>query len=310
MVSGRDSNPYRRMSSANCSGVALSGPPSAARSRKYCSKPAGRDDLKDPARFVTGIPEGVPLIARLEHQFPRTSLDDLVSQQRTHTPFEDEAVLILARVTVQRRGERPRGHRVLEEREPIARLRATDQKANPDTAEEDAIVVGRSHNFHACRLHGDLPSIEHALAARVLRERVTSGASASYSHCDEAPGIADRSRRGRIGSDRLRGESPRKHADDFGKRECCVRCRPCSRAHTDVMADSWDFPQDSRHGRQLSSSRTGDVPGDQGDMPYHDWRRRAWPRGRHVHRDLAGDVIQILRLDPRDTAPFLAVRTQ
>ena len=59
----------------------------------------------------------MPLVAGLEDQVARPGLDDVIAQQRAYAPLEDEAVVVLARVQVQRRGERPRRHRVLDERE-------------------------------------------------------------------------------------------------------------------------------------------------------------------------------------------------
>src|SRR5918996_760985 len=64
-----------------------------------------RDDLEDPAGLVAGVPERVPLVTRLEDQITRPSLDHVVAQQRAHAPLEHEAVLVLARVQMQRRGE-------------------------------------------------------------------------------------------------------------------------------------------------------------------------------------------------------------
>src|SRR5215208_1296021 len=60
-----------------------------------------RDDLENPAGLVARVPERVPLVARLEDQVPRPGLDD-VAQQCAHAPLENEAVLILARVQMQR----------------------------------------------------------------------------------------------------------------------------------------------------------------------------------------------------------------
>ena len=78
--------------------LAWSGPPSAASSRKYRSKAAGRDDLEDPARLITGVPTRVPLVAPLEDELARTGLDDIVRRAaRAHASLEDEAVLVLAR---------------------------------------------------------------------------------------------------------------------------------------------------------------------------------------------------------------------
>jgi hypothetical protein len=86
----------------------------------------------------------VPLVARLEDQVARPGLDDLVAEQGAHAAFEDEAVLVLAGVQVQRRRERPRRHRVLHERE-----------AHPDGSEEALRAFLRPYDLHArgCRLH-------------------------------------------------------------------------------------------------------------------------------------------------------------
>ena len=63
---------------------------------------ARRDDLEDPAGLVAGVPERVPLVARLEHEVADLGVDDLVAEQRAHPPLEHEAVLVLARVLVER----------------------------------------------------------------------------------------------------------------------------------------------------------------------------------------------------------------
>src|SRR5215217_1929615 len=93
---------------------------------------AGRgNDLEDPARLVARVRERVPLVARLEDQVARAGLDDLVAEQRAHAAFQDEGVLVLARVQVQRRRERPRRHRMLDEREGVPRLRPVDHERTP-----------------------------------------------------------------------------------------------------------------------------------------------------------------------------------
>src|SRR5690242_21160103 len=45
------------------------------------------------------------LVARLEDEIARACLHDLVAEQGAHSPLEDEAVLVLPRVPVQRRSE-------------------------------------------------------------------------------------------------------------------------------------------------------------------------------------------------------------
>jgi len=42
----------------------------------------------------------VPLVARLKDELARPGFDDIVAEQRAHASLEDEAVLVLARVTV------------------------------------------------------------------------------------------------------------------------------------------------------------------------------------------------------------------
>src|SRR5262245_28102637 len=95
-----------------------------------------RDDLEDPARLVAGVPERVPLVARLVDEITRTSLDHVVAQQRPHPTLEDEAVLVLTRVAVNGRREGVRGHRMLDEREALTRLHSVDQETDADAAEE------------------------------------------------------------------------------------------------------------------------------------------------------------------------------
>ena len=74
-----------------------------------------RDDLEDPGRLLTRVPERVPLVARLVDEVARAGLDDVVAQQGAHAALKDVAVLVLARVPVERRGKRLRRHRVLDE---------------------------------------------------------------------------------------------------------------------------------------------------------------------------------------------------
>src|SRR5205823_12330757 len=98
---------------------------------------AGRgDDLEDPARLVPGVPEGVPLVAGLEDEVARAGLEDLVTQECAHAALQDVAVLVLARVAVQRRGQRSWSHRVLDQREPAAGLVAVDHEPHADASEE------------------------------------------------------------------------------------------------------------------------------------------------------------------------------
>jgi len=114
----------------------------------------GGDDLEDPARLVARVPERVPLVARLVDQVARAGLDDLVAEQRAHAALQDVAVLVLARVEVQRGGEGARRHRVLDQREALAGLRAVDHEADADAAEEALGGVGRADDLRARRRGG------------------------------------------------------------------------------------------------------------------------------------------------------------
>src|SRR4051794_4124651 len=67
----------------------------------------GRDDLDDLAGRVAGVPEGVPLVARLEDPGARAGAHDLVAEERAERAGEYVGVLVLAVVAVQGRGERP-----------------------------------------------------------------------------------------------------------------------------------------------------------------------------------------------------------
>ena len=107
---------------------------------------ARRDDLEDPARGVVGVPESVPLAARLERQVAGLGIDDVVAQQCAHAALEDEAVLVLALVDVHRRDQGLRRDRVLDEREQAAGLLRPGHEADADRAEIDRLAVVRPHD--------------------------------------------------------------------------------------------------------------------------------------------------------------------
>jgi hypothetical protein len=54
---------------------------------------SGRDDLEQAGGFVTGVPEGVPLVAGLEDEVTGTPDQDLVTEEGTDASFDHEAVL-------------------------------------------------------------------------------------------------------------------------------------------------------------------------------------------------------------------------
>jgi len=62
---------------------------------------AGRgDDLQYPRRSITGVPEGVPLVAGLEDQIAGAGDQHLLAQQRADASLQDIAVFVLACVPV------------------------------------------------------------------------------------------------------------------------------------------------------------------------------------------------------------------
>src|SRR5215217_5756505 len=111
------------------------------------------DDLEDPARLIPSVPEGVPLVARLEHEVTRSGLDNVVTEQRTHPPLQDVAVLVLACVDVQGRRQCARPHRVLDQREPLIGLVPIDHEPDPDAAQESCLAVLRADDLW-CRRDG------------------------------------------------------------------------------------------------------------------------------------------------------------
>src|SRR4030095_13673797 len=60
------------------------------------------------------------------------------------------AVLVLTRVAVNRRRERARGHGMLDEREPFARLGSVDQEADADAPEEPFTPLVGADQPYAC----------------------------------------------------------------------------------------------------------------------------------------------------------------
>ena len=76
---------------------------------------------------VAGVPEGVPVAARLEHEFARHGEDLLVVLEDAEPALEHQAVLVLAAVPVDRRGQHPRCERVLDHRDQAAESAASSR---------------------------------------------------------------------------------------------------------------------------------------------------------------------------------------
>ena len=142
-------------------------------------EPGRRDDLEDPARLVARVPEGVPLVPRLEDEVTGAGLDDVVTEERPHPALEDVAVLVLARVPVQRGGERARRHRVLDEREALARVDAVDQEADADAPEEAFLPLVGGDDPRDLRLRCSSRLSFHRTI--VSREYTTQGDICQYS---------------------------------------------------------------------------------------------------------------------------------
>ena len=116
----------------------------------------GRDDLEDTAGLVACVPERVPLSTRLVDELARPCLQMLVTEKRAHATFDDEAVFVLVRVAMKRRGERSCGHRVLDEREAPAGLVCIDHEPNADASEKAGLAVCRPYDLRDRNAH-DIP---------------------------------------------------------------------------------------------------------------------------------------------------------
>jgi hypothetical protein len=69
---------------------------------------SGGDDLEDARRLVAAVPEGEPLIARLEDQIAGLADQRFVAEQRADLPLKHVAVLVLAAVAMRGRCQRAR----------------------------------------------------------------------------------------------------------------------------------------------------------------------------------------------------------
>ena len=144
----------------------------------------------------------------LKTRSPGPGLDDVVAEQRAHPALEDVAVLVLARVAVQRRGERARRHRVLDEREAAAGLVAVDHEPDADAAEEARLAVLRADHLRCRRLPSSVSFHRTVVSREILQDdrpvcqySVDSHDRSKAPIPDEAPRRARGGRRG--------GASPR-----------------------------------------------------------------------------------------------------
>ena len=152
-ASGSISSSYRAHSSARVSGGAWATPSRSTSSAKNRSKPAGemisriRAGSSPAFQNVCHWPRGLKI------RSPRAD-DDLVAEQCSDPSLEHEAVLVLTDVPVERSRQRPRRHRMLDEREALVRLASVDHESHPDAAEEPPVAVrGPEHPRRRRRLH-------------------------------------------------------------------------------------------------------------------------------------------------------------
>src|SRR5947209_13263386 len=99
------------------------------------------DDLEDPRRLLTRVPEGVPLTSGLEDEITRLTNHDLIAQQSTDLPLQYVTVLVLARVAVKRRGERASRHWMFDQREPLRGVVTVDHEAHSDASEKPGLAL-------------------------------------------------------------------------------------------------------------------------------------------------------------------------
>src|SRR4029077_2377454 len=115
----------------------------------------GRDDLDDLAGRVAGVPERVPLIARLEHPRAGAGSDDLVAEECAELSLEHVGVLVLLRMAMEGRGERARCERVMDDGEAPVCLGPFDLPDDAEPTELDAFTsVCRNRDSVELRAHG------------------------------------------------------------------------------------------------------------------------------------------------------------
>ena len=116
-------------------------------------KPCRRDDLQNPRRLIAGVPERMPLVARLENEISGTALNHRFSEQRANAPFEHVAVLIFTSMPMQRSADRARRHRVFDQRESATGLSAVDHEADSHAPEKAGVAVACTENFGHRGIH-------------------------------------------------------------------------------------------------------------------------------------------------------------
>jgi len=103
------------------------------------------------------------LRTRLEDQIARLAIDDIIAEQCPQSPLDDVAVLVLARVTMERRGKRSRRNGVLDQREAAARLLAPHHEPHAKRPQIDRLAIPRPN--HTRPVSGFVPNAGASIRA-------------------------------------------------------------------------------------------------------------------------------------------------
>src|SRR4029077_5218843 len=112
-----------------------------------------RDELQDPRRGVSRIPERVPLVTGLEHQVADLGDEDLIAEQCPDLALQDVGVLVLSVVLVQRSRERARRHRMLDQGEAAVGVLAVAHAPASDDSEKSSPSIPGANNLRLRCLH-------------------------------------------------------------------------------------------------------------------------------------------------------------
>src|SRR5207247_496889 len=137
-----------------------------------------RDDLEDSTHGIAGIPKGVPLIARLEHQVAGICVDDLVAQRRTEPALEDKTVLVLSCVAMQGSREMPWRDRMLDQGETTTRFVTPHHESNATRSEIDHLSVVWTNNSWRHQANHSSSGTRAPSAEKSPASRIASAASA------------------------------------------------------------------------------------------------------------------------------------
>ena len=117
--------------------------------RKNSSSPAGEISSRTAAGSIAGVPEGVPLTARLEDEIPRSGFYLLITQDGPDPAGHDVGVLVLQVMTMHRCCQGTRGKEVLNQGKPPAGVLAVDHEAVAHPVritDYQTLAVGKDEN--------------------------------------------------------------------------------------------------------------------------------------------------------------------